>query len=59
VLVTEGDENPGHGLPRGRDGLGVIIFHVENSSYIDMYMSTNLRSHRHVCEPARMGNLLF
>lgn len=40
VLVAKRDENAGHHLPRGRDGLGVIILHVDNISYIDMLSST-------------------
>jgi hypothetical protein len=42
VLVAKGDENAGHGLPRGRDGLGVVILHVDNLSYIDMFSSTGI-----------------
>ena len=39
MLVAQGNEDFRHGRPLGGDGLGVIGFHVDNLSYIDMTSS--------------------
>jgi hypothetical protein len=41
VLVTKRNENPGHFSPLGRQGTGVVFFHIDYLEYIDMNSSSN------------------
>lgn len=38
MLIPQGRENPGHGLPFRRESTGVVGFHVDDLSYIDAFM---------------------